>query len=50
MVRGWGRWYPVEPVSIERIGVARRVEDRAEGSVTEKTCETHISSVERVYM
>ncbi len=50
MVRGWGRWYPVEHVSIERRCVARRVEDRAEGSVTEKTCETRISSVERVYM
>src|SRR6266849_8522745 len=43
MVRGWGRWYPVEHVSIERRCVARRVEDRAEGSVTEKTCETRIS-------
>ena len=22
MIRGWGRWYPVESVNIERIGVA----------------------------
>ena len=46
MIRGWGRWYPVESVRIERMCVARTVEDRAEGSVAEKTCETRITSVE----
>jgi hypothetical protein len=33
MIRGWGRWYSVESVSIERMCVTRTVEDRAEGSV-----------------
>jgi hypothetical protein len=46
MIRGWGRWYPVESVSIERMCVARTVEDRAEGSIVEKTNETRITSVE----
>ena len=46
MIRGWGRWYPVESVNIERMCVARTVEDRAEGSVVEKTYETRITSVE----
>lgn len=42
MIRGLGRWYSVESVSIERMCVARRVEDRAEGSVVERPCETRI--------
>jgi hypothetical protein len=25
MIRGWGRWYPVESVRIERIGVERQL-------------------------
>lgn len=28
MIRGWGRWYPVESVRIEQICVARGGEDR----------------------
>ncbi len=46
MIRGWGRWYSVDSVSIERMCIATRVEDRAGGSVAEKTCETRITSVE----
>ena len=30
MIRGWGRWHPVEHVSIERICVAIRVENKVE--------------------
>ena len=29
MIRGWGRWYPVESVHIERVCVARKVDDQA---------------------
>jgi hypothetical protein len=25
MIRGWGRWYPVESVRIERIGMGRQL-------------------------
>ena len=25
MIRGWGRWYPVESVRIERMGIGRQL-------------------------